>query len=542
MSARRATRPSHVIVIVLALLLSLIATLTVTQRVAAQSDFSTLLSGAAEVPGPGDPDGSGFAVVFVDPGVGQVCAHIEVTAIQLPATAAHIHEGAAGVSGDIVVTLPTPGADGVADSCVGGLDAMLLQDIHDNPADYYVNVHTGEFPAGAVRGQLMPAVTLWAGLDGASEVPGPGDPDGQGFARQEFFVDGGAVCGFVDSSDIGAPTMAHIHVGAVGVAGPPVVTLPAANADGFITGCVHGVDSALLQQIVDDPAGYYINVHTAEYPAGAIRGQLSTEPPPPPACAPGVLCNGLIVPGTYTYTGFGTDLTFTTATDWFFFGDEIPSMNLFDPMEAAGLSGFPFVGQVFADPCDFESVTTIGDSPTELMAWLGDRAFLDTTAPVAVTYGGAAGLQVDLVAVTVPPECTDPPWVLVFSLPIVGDFHFEASSVARIVALDVAGETLLFIAEHFDPEGNPDAFLARAQGVLNSFSFALAAPPTPTPPPSPPPPAAAAATPTPRPASPPLPNTASGPLSGSADLAVILLGAGLSLSALALVRRRRAAR
>ena len=534
MSEHPVARPAPVFVVVLSLLLSMVATLALTSPVGAQSEFIAEMSGAAEVPGPGDPDGAGFASVFVDPGAGEVCAFIEVTDIA-QASAAHIHAGAAGVEGPIVVTLPTPGADGVADGCVTGLDSTMLQDIHDNPGIYYVNVHTGDFPAGAVRGQLTPApVPLFAGMDGASEVPGPGDPDGSGFAAVAFFVDLSRVCAFIEALDIAAATAAHVHSGAAGVEGPVVITLPTPDANGVADGCVEGVDPILIQQILANPASYYVNVHTADFPAGAVRGQLSSEPPQPPVCAPGELCNGEIAPGTYTYTGFGTDLTFTTADPWFFFSDDIPSMNLFPLDQPAGLFGFPFVGQVFADPCDLGSVTTIGDSPAELMAWLGDRPFLDTTAPVAVNYGGAAGLEVDLASVTVPAECVEPPVAFVFSLPVVEAFFFENGSIGKLVALDVAGETILFIAEHVSSEGgDPVVFLARAQGVLDSFVWALAGPPAPPPP-------------TPQPAAPTLPNTAT---SGRADppavlgWAVLALGLGTILCASALVRvfRRRLA-
>ena len=348
----------------------------------------------------------------------------------------------------------------------------MLQAIVDDPAGHYVNVHNADFPDGAVRGQLMepppPPVELFALLDGASEVPGPGDPDGSGFAALALFLDSDELCISLSVEGIAAATMAHIHAGAVGVAGGIVVTLPTPDADGFADACIP-VDSALLDAIAADHAAYYVNVHNDEFPDGAVRGQLSDEPPPPPTCEPPELCNGDIAPGTYTYTGFGTDLTFTTVTPWSAFVDDIPSFSLLDFELGGGLFGFPFTGGVFADPCDFESGTTIGDSPADVIGWLADRSFLTTTAPVEVSYGGAPGLQIDVTDVTLPPGCVDPPWVLLFTLPFVGDFHFEDGSVARIVAQDVNGETILLIAESFPGGKAPSEFLALAQGVLDSM-------------------------------------------------------------------------
>lgn len=67
-----------------------------------------------------------------------------------PATAAHIHEGAVGIAGPVVVTLPTPDADSLGEACAGdgALDPVLLQAIVDDPNAYYVNVHNGDFPDG----------------------------------------------------------------------------------------------------------------------------------------------------------------------------------------------------------------------------------------------------------------------------------------------------------------------------------------------------------------------------------------------------------
>jgi hypothetical protein len=116
--------------------------------------FTTSLRGAAEVPGPGDPDGTGTASIVVTPTLNQVCWSISVAKITLPAIGAHIHQGAAGVAGPIVVALSNPDAHGVANGCVGGVSATLIAAILDHPSGYYVNVHTTDFPNGAVRGQL----------------------------------------------------------------------------------------------------------------------------------------------------------------------------------------------------------------------------------------------------------------------------------------------------------------------------------------------------------------------------------------------------
>ena len=116
--------------------------------------FSIELSGAAEVPGPGDPDGNGTANLRLDPGQGEVCFELTVSDIALPATGAHIHVGTVTEAGDVVVALTPPDASGSSSGCISDVDRDLIQAIIQNPAGYYVNVHNEEFPGGAVRGQL----------------------------------------------------------------------------------------------------------------------------------------------------------------------------------------------------------------------------------------------------------------------------------------------------------------------------------------------------------------------------------------------------
>ena len=111
-----------------------------------------------------------------------------------------------------------------------------------------------------------------ADLNGAAEVPGPGDPDGWGRATMAFNDTTNTICTDLEVRDIGPVTAAHIHRGGPGEAGPPVVPLDAPD-DNDSNDC-DVVGDALLDEISRNPAGFYVNVHTAEYPQGAIRGQI----------------------------------------------------------------------------------------------------------------------------------------------------------------------------------------------------------------------------------------------------------------------------
>ncbi|HJR62497.1 MAG TPA: CHRD domain-containing protein [Gemmatimonadaceae bacterium] len=135
-------------------MVGLIALVMDVRSAGAQGGAVTLraaLTGSAEVPGPGDPDGSGSATLELDSGAGKVCFELRATGIG-PARAAHIHRGARGDAGPVVLGL-TPPSEGSSRDCVAA-DRALIEDIARNPAGYYVNLHNAEFANGALRGQL----------------------------------------------------------------------------------------------------------------------------------------------------------------------------------------------------------------------------------------------------------------------------------------------------------------------------------------------------------------------------------------------------
>ena len=112
--------------------------------------------------------------------------------------------------------------------------------------------------------------TITISMKGTAETP-KGDPNGKGTAKLTLDTSRGRVCFKLSWSGIGAPNAAHIHSGKKGTAGPVVVPLFGGAAKH--SGCVKASKS-LLSKIVKSPASYYVNVHNAAFPNGAVRGQL----------------------------------------------------------------------------------------------------------------------------------------------------------------------------------------------------------------------------------------------------------------------------
>ncbi len=123
----------------------------------------------------------------------------------------------------------------------------------------------GLVPALALAGSASTS-KLTAKLAGTSEVP-KGAPGGSGAAT--ITITGSKVCWKFTFSGIGKPLVSHIHKAPLGKAGPVVVPLGGAFKP---SGCT---TSAIAKAIAATPSAYYVNIHTAKFPAGAIRGQLS---------------------------------------------------------------------------------------------------------------------------------------------------------------------------------------------------------------------------------------------------------------------------
>ena len=114
--------------------------------------LTAVLLGTSVIPGPGDADGTGFAVVTLDPATGNVGYAISVQNIS-PPSAAHIHIGASNVAGSIVINFAPTFTNNVAVGTVTASQGQIIE-ILANPAGFYVDVHNADFPGGAVRGQL----------------------------------------------------------------------------------------------------------------------------------------------------------------------------------------------------------------------------------------------------------------------------------------------------------------------------------------------------------------------------------------------------
>jgi CHRD domain-containing protein len=135
-------------------------------------------------------------------------------------------------------------------------------------------------------GQALAGVGTVVGpvtMSGGQEVPGPGDPNGEGSVTLDLDPTTGRVCFELSWQRIGRPFAAHIHKGVAGVAGPIRVTLFVAprglpGTIRAVNGCVRHVDGDLIQRIIDNQQRYYVNIHNKAYPAGALRGDLAGAP------------------------------------------------------------------------------------------------------------------------------------------------------------------------------------------------------------------------------------------------------------------------
>lgn len=275
--------------------------------------FSARLTGDQEVP-PVATAAHGWALVTVNTATNQI--DVFAHGLGLVAVAAHLHQGAPGANGPVVVPM-AGGPQTWTGTIVSPAVVAAIQ-----AGNTYVNLHSAANPGGQIRGQVLPEVStrLLARLRGSEEVP-PNGSTATGVMTAFLHEPGNVIVYELALGGI-VPSAAHIHQGAVGVNGPVIVPL---NGGGTrYCGVSQRLTSAQIASL--RAGGMYVNVHSAAFPGGEIRGQLlvevadftarldgASEVPPNPSAGVGRACAILNADRTLTYrvevSGLGAPAT-----------------------------------------------------------------------------------------------------------------------------------------------------------------------------------------------------------------------------------------
>jgi len=231
------------------------------------------VDGSAEVP-PANADAAGTVAVTVDPSAMTLVAHVN-TVNASDATAAHLHEAYAGISGPVAIPL----AQDATELSRWSADVTLTADqlAAFRAGRLYANVHTPDFPAGEIRGQVVPppVEVLFTLLSGAEEVP-PVATAGTALAATTVDRETGAMTVHVRTTGIDSLslTASHVHSAYAGINGGVTVglTQDAGDATHFSV-TEAALDDAGLADYLE--GRFYVNVHTTANPGGEIRGQLA---------------------------------------------------------------------------------------------------------------------------------------------------------------------------------------------------------------------------------------------------------------------------
>jgi hypothetical protein len=265
----------------------------------AQPAYGGPLSGAQEVPAVATTaTGQGTAVVSAD---GSTITYIVTySGLSGSVNAAHIHTGAAGVSGGVILPLtagpsPMTGTLTAANFVASGSVTTFAQAVAAIRAGTtYFNLHTTANPGGEIRGQILAAGDAYfADLSGAQEAPAV-STTASGTGLAVVSADASTVTYLVRYSGLsGSVNAAHIHTGAAGVSGGVILPLVAGASPmtGTLTAAnfaASGPVTSFAGAVAAIRAGTtYFNLHTTANPGGEIRGQIGvTVAAPAPSATP----------------------------------------------------------------------------------------------------------------------------------------------------------------------------------------------------------------------------------------------------------------
>jgi Cu/Zn superoxide dismutase len=262
------------------LALALCVVFLLAAAVANAQTYGAVLTPGQEVP-PTTSNGFGNATVTLDPTHTMLTVSMTVSKLTGPLTLSHIHKITPGQqTGPVVIDFMA-----AVNFLNNKLNATFTipkttgDDLVANLSQYYVNVHTAANPGGEIRGALSPVsgvVTTFAGeLRGTNEVP-PNSSTAVG-AYFLTFDSSNLTLTWDVTSNVTNPTLSHIHQQAAGMNGSVIISF-ATSASAFTNGRTKGsiqLDAATFANILANPAGFYVNVHSMAFGGGEVRGQLS---------------------------------------------------------------------------------------------------------------------------------------------------------------------------------------------------------------------------------------------------------------------------
>jgi hypothetical protein len=230
------------------------------------------LSGLSEVP-PSPSGGVGNVRVVLHEPEHRVTYEVKVTGLLAPATAAHIHQAPVGVNGPIIV--PLNGMTSGVDAVYCGTGVLTPAQVTAFLANgCYVNVHTGAFPGGEVRAQLIVQKEEFTAVNTGLEETPPNASANTGFGIFTFDPVTSMVAYNQTWTGAGG-TAAHVHTGPPTFAGPILYGLAGPPNGPYV-----GISAALGAAAVNDmfELRHYSNVHSAAFPGGEVRDQLRQNP------------------------------------------------------------------------------------------------------------------------------------------------------------------------------------------------------------------------------------------------------------------------
>lgn len=238
----------------------------------ADQTFEISLSGKQQVPNV-DSMQMASATVELDTDLKQIRASLDLSDVE-NVEAAHIHDGDLGFNGDVAFAF-SAGTNGIYSLAETDITDALMADLLNG--EWYVNVHTTDYPDGEIRGQIVndETVIVTFPLSGQQEVPAV-ETAASGYAYAAVDQTDYALTLTVRTTGVDDATMAHIHTGRVGTNGDVLVGLEAAEEDGvWVIPADTMIDEATFNVLAG--GGHYVNVHTPANPGGELRGQIITD-------------------------------------------------------------------------------------------------------------------------------------------------------------------------------------------------------------------------------------------------------------------------